>query len=245
MYQERVYRNKIKNNEDLIAFNVTELESDMLILADANLETIAKEAVRKVRLEITKYINQRPEFLHSLKPIKYDQSAARIIREMIEYSSIFNVGPMATVAGAVSQYVGNALLKHSKEVIIENGGDLFVNTHKERVLSIFTEDIVLKDKLKIIVGQESQIGICTSSGKLGHSKSFGNSDAVVVKAKNSIVADAAATAFANQVKNNGDIKKVLLSAKKNEFVEGVVIVIDGKLGVWGNIRFMEEKRNAY
>ena len=45
------------------------------------------------------------------------------------------------------------------------------------------------------------MGICTSSGTVGHSLSFGKADAVCVKAKSVSLADAAATAIGNMVKS--------------------------------------------
>lgn len=237
MYQERVYREKIVNQQGLVSFNIIEFESDILVLAGKELKKEAKEFLISIRSQITDYISIRPEFHFSMRPIKYDREAPQIVKEMIKTSSLFNVGPMATVAGAVSQFLGSYLLNYTDEVIIENGGDLYIKTARKLKFNIYTQDEIFKDNLNLLIEESKPLGICTSSGKLGHSKSYGKSDAVVIKAKSAIIADAAATAYANKVKNSKDIKRVLLEAKRSRLVDGILVIIDGELGAWGEIEF--------
>ena len=89
------------------------------------------------------------------------------------------VGPMAAVAGAIAEFVGEELLAYSPEVIIENGGDIYIKSLKKRVVGIYAGNSPLTGKIGLeIEGKETPIGICTSSGTVGHSLSFGRADAV-------------------------------------------------------------------
>ena len=82
----------------------------------------------------------------------------------------------------------------TENLIIENGGDLYIKTKNLRVVSIYAGENKFKDHLKIkISAEDSPIGICTSSGKLGHSLSFGKADAVTILSKDAFLADAVAT----------------------------------------------------
>jgi hypothetical protein len=159
---------------------------------------------------------------------------------MHEAGRACNVGPMAAVAGAISQFLGKELLKITDEVIIENGGDIFIKTKKPRKVAIFSGGAKWKNKLilKIEPGQ-TPLGICTSSGKVGHSLSFGKADAVVIIAMSAILADAVATATANMIQSARDIPKAIRYCKKIKGLKGVVIVKGGSLGIWGNVQLEE------
>ena len=129
MYQPRIYRH-ICQPEDLISFLVAIKETDLFILAEKNLSTQAKKAAQSSRNVIEKYIKQNPSFLTNLAPIPYDPLAPPIIASMIRAAQKTNVGPMAAVAGAIAEFVGHELLKYSSQVIIENGGDIFLKSSK-------------------------------------------------------------------------------------------------------------------
>ena len=238
MFQPRVYRDQM-NVKGLNRYHINVDESDLLIFANRlDVENTKKYLIR-CREEINKAIQIDQSFYESYKPIESNPKYSKIAKDMISASKHFNVGPMAAVAGAISLYLGRNIKKYNDDVIIENGGDLYINVKSKRYINIFTKDIVYKDKLNIVIRDKSEVSICTSSSKLGHSKSFGNSDAVVIKAKNAVFADAAATAFGNKVKNKDDIEAVLFEAKKNRYIQGIVIIIDGVMGVWGDIEFRE------
>jgi ApbE superfamily uncharacterized protein (UPF0280 family) len=152
----------------------------------------------------------------------------------------FNVGPMASVAGAIAQFVGNELSAFSPEIIIENGGDIFLKSRKDRVVGIYAGKSPLSGRFGLeIEGKETPLGICTSSGTVGHSLSFGRADAAVVVAESALVADAAATAVGNRVSTTGDIDSGLEYARKSKLLKGAVIIKDDKMGIWGDIRICE------
>jgi ApbE superfamily uncharacterized protein (UPF0280 family) len=132
---------------------------------------------------------------------------------------------------------GEELLEYSADIIIENGGDIYVRSTQDRIIGIYAGDSPLSGKLGIeITPKETPCGICTSSGTVGHSLSFGKADAVTILARSAIVADAVATACGNIVQNPGDIEKGLDLVTKAGDVTGAVIIIGDRVGVCGAVR---------
>ncbi len=240
VYQERTYRSNILKN-NLILFNVTVGESDLFISADANLHDVALASLHKYRSYIETYIASHPDFLTSLVPVQCDYFAPAIIRDMMAAALHSNVGPMAAVAGGLADYIGRDLLTYSRNVIIENGGDIFINCLNDTRVGIFAGDSPLRDKITMIIRKgEAPVGVCTSSGTVGHSMSFGKADAVCVKARSASQADAAATAICNLVKSKRDINRALQTGMNIDNVFGILIIIGDHLGVMGNIELTEE-----
>ncbi|MCX7912758.1 MAG: UPF0280 family protein, partial [Dehalococcoidales bacterium] len=136
LYQPRTYRNWVDGN-DLIGFTVVEQETDLFIRATSNLQKKARRLVLKYRGQIEQYARNSYEFLTSLVPVEVPKNSPRIVREMGEASRKAGVGPMAAVAGAIAEYVGRELLPLSSEVIVENGGDIFMKVDRKRVIGIF------------------------------------------------------------------------------------------------------------
>jgi len=90
-----------------------------------------------------------------------------------------------------------------------------------------------------IPAEDTPIGVCTSSGKIGHSLSFGRADAVVVLSRDAALADAAATAVGNAVKTGDEIEKGIHLARRIPGVLGVVIVVDDRIGAWGKVQLVK------
>jgi uncharacterized protein len=235
MYEERVYRDLVKT-DDLVKFEVIVKETDLLVRAKSDLFRETRESVLKHRRQIEAYIEVNPEFQRSLIPLKEDPYAPEIVREMIRTSRLAQVGPMAAVAGAMAESVSKDLLKLSEEVVVENGGDIYLAISRERTIGIFAGDSPLSLKIGIVIGPEdSPLGVCTSSGTVGPSISFGKADAVCILSKSAALADAAATAVGNIVREKNDIELGLERGKEIEGVLGTLIIVGEKMGVWGNV----------
>ena len=144
---------------------------------------------------------------------------------------------MAAVAGTVAEYVGKDLLKFSSEVIVENGGDIFVKTKRIKKIGIFAGKSAYTGKLALEI-PAGIWGVCTSSGTVGPSLSFGRADAAVVVCNSAILADAWATRLGNMVKTSDDIEKILNFVKDKPEIKGVVLILGEKIGVWGNIKLV-------
>ncbi len=239
VFKPRSYRQWVKN-DDLVYFEVSEKETDLGISADKNLERQAREAILNYRSDIERYIRSDPSFFSSLEPLEVMEDAPEIVRVMAEASEKAVVGPMASVAGAMAEFVGRELLAFSGEVIVENGGDIFLRASKPRTLGIFAgEESPFTGKLAIEVPpSEEGLGLCTSSGTVSHSLSFGRSDAVLVMARGAALADAMATSVGNILKTPEYIQMALDRAKSVDGVLGVVAIIGDKFGTWGNIKLI-------
>jgi hypothetical protein len=236
VYEPRTYRNLVKGR-DLVAFTAQVKETDLYIRAWRNLAKEAIDAITEVRSPLEDYIATHPRFQTSLKPVKIEADAPPIVQEMAAAAHKAGVGPMAAVAGAIAEAVGRKLLQFSPEVIVENGGDIFLSVRSTRLVAIYAGGSPLSYKLGIEVSPEgTPLGVCTSSGTVGHSLSFGLADAVTVLSRSTALADAAATAIGNLVKTGDDIPKGLDAGKRIEGVEGIVIIAGAEMGVWGDVK---------
>jgi len=239
MYEPRTYRHWVKGR-DLVAFNVTFKETDLYVRASKNLKTKTRKLVLKHREALERYIERNPPFLTSLEPLAVGDDAPLIVKSMAESARKAGVGPMASVAGAIAEFVGTELLAFSPEVIIENGGDIFMKSLSNRVISIFAGKSPLTGNIGLeIEPEETPLGICTSSGTVGHSLSYGQADAVVVLSQSAPLADAAATAIANLIKQPDDIPAGIELAESIDGLKGVLIIKDDKVGVWGEVKICQ------
>ncbi|OGP88899.1 MAG: thiamine biosynthesis protein ApbE [Deltaproteobacteria bacterium RBG_16_48_10] len=239
MYEERTYRNLVKT-EDLVNFEVIVKETDLLVRAERDLSKETRESILKYRHQLESYIARHPGFAESLVPLGEDPYAPEIVKEMIHVSTLAHVGPLASVAGAMAEFVSRDLLEISKQVIVENGGDIYLATSRERVIGIYAGASPLSLKLGIVIPPEdSPLGVCTSSGTVGPSLSFGKADAVCILSKSAALADAAATTVGNVVRDKREIEQGLEKGKEVEGVLGTLIVVGDRMGVWGNIRLMQ------
>jgi ApbE superfamily uncharacterized protein (UPF0280 family) len=237
-YQERTYRSLV-NDDRLRSFRVAVKETDLLVRSKKLLEKEARDLVLKYRLPLERYIEDHPEFLHCLVPFAKDRFAPPIVRTMIEAGRKAGVGPMAAVAGAIAEYVGKDLLSLTDEVIVENGGDIFINAASPLIVAVYAGESPLSNKLGIrITCSGDPLGVCTSSGTVGHSLSFGKADAVVVISDSAALADAAATSIGNKVTGKRDVAATIDFGKEIEGVQGIVVVIDDELGVWGKMELI-------
>jgi ApbE superfamily uncharacterized protein (UPF0280 family) len=239
-YRIRTYRQSIiLHNDNLIKTNIIVRETDLLICSDTDVAKVALDSVHRLRANIEAYIQSHPAFYESLVPVSFDEFAPDIIREMMRASGLAGVGPMAAVAGAIAEGVGKDILATASDVIIENGGDIFLRMHKDMVVDIFSGKSPLNGKISIKVGKkEMPMGICTSSGTVGHSLSFGIADACCVKSRSTALADAAATAIGNLVRSKKGVIHALEEGIKIEGVLGILIIIDDQMGAIGDIEVM-------
>ena len=230
--------------EGLASFTVRLKETDLHIQADGDFAEAAEASVVESRLQIENYIAGKPLFASSLHPLEPDTTAPPLIQEMLKAGSCAGVGPMAAVAGAVAEFVGRRLLHEgAKEVIVENGGDVFLLRSSPSTIAIFAGTSPLSYRVGIELPGERPMGVCTSSGTVGHSLSFGTADSVTVIASSTSLADAVATRLGNEVgkgrASEGNINNVLVKGRTFEGVEGIVIICDTLMGAVGNVKLVQ------
>ena len=234
VYEIRFYRDWVQGT-GLCSFEVTERASDLMVRAERDLEREARELLAVARAEIETEIARNPVFATSLAPVAMPPSPGAVVRAMIAAGRAYAVGPMAAVAGAVAQAVGQGLLQWSQEVIVENGGDIFLQMNRPVELGLYAgEDSPFSSTLRLRVEPEGKaLGVCTSSGTVGHSLSFGRADAVVAVAADAALADAAATAIANRVQCGDDLERVLNEEKERGLLDGLLAIIGKQIGAFG------------
>ena len=238
-YEPRFYRDWV-NAKDLHILRIADKETDLQILANKKIDRdFVKQRMQEYRFAIENYISRDRRFLTALKPLAVELNASAIIQEMSKAAQKANVGPMAAVAGAIAQFLGKDLLsKGYKDVIVENGGDIFLKTTKTRLIGLYAGRGKLWNKLKLkIKPSDTPLGICTSSGTIGHSLSFGSADSVIILSPNACLADAVATAVANLVKTKQDLQRSVDFAKSIGGITGAAIIFKNNLISWGKIKF--------
>lgn len=240
MYEERLYRQNM--GKDLDYFTLSVKETDLWIalskgFTNEALKLELKKYIIKERIKINEYILLDPQFGASLIAYKVKNDAPEIIKKMSDFSFCANVGPMAGVAGAFSLLVGNFLKsKGIPEIIVENGGDIFVYGKKNLTVGVYAGSSVFSNKINLEISiEEKGLGICSSSASFGHSLSFGKADLVTIISKDVVLADLFATAVCNKVKSKEDIGKIINDLKNNKEILAAMIIMEDKLGVFGNI----------
>ena len=238
-YTERAYRKRV-NSRDLVSFHVVVKETDLWVSADQNLEKETRDLVLNQRHQLENYIGTHPDFLTTLKPYPKDSYATPIVKEMIETTGALGVGPMASVAGAMAQYVGHGLVKWTDQVIIENGGDIFLKTKRSVTVSIFAGESPLSGKIGVMIPQEKMpLGICASSGTIGHSLSLGSTDIVCIISPSAVLADGAATALGNRIRDKKDLERIAEWTDEIEGVSGGLAIVKDKVAAWGEMELVK------
>ncbi len=236
-YTERTYRKCVRSH--LQSSRVTVQETDLNIYTPETADQAAKEAVIEHRGYLEAYIRSHPYFIRALDPLPTDPLAPGIVREMILAGQKAQVGPMAAVAGAMAEQVGRALLHRFDEVIVENGGDIFLRTDQPLTVGIFAGSSPLSMRVGIQIDPDGGcMGVCTSSGTVGHSLSMGRADAVCVISDRCALADAAATAIGNRVEQPGDIQRGIEWGRGIDGVDGVVVIVGDQIGGWGKVELV-------
>lgn len=239
MYEERTYRGKVRA-DGLVPFPVVVKETDLFILADSDLSALALEVVIRHRHQLESYIASHPEFLTSLVPVELRVGAPEVAVRMARACVPANVGPMAAVAGAFAEVVGEALLAESSQAIVENGGDIFIKSASERVVALYAGDSPLSGRVGLnIKPEDTPIGVCTSSGRVGHSLSLGRAHAACIISKSTPLADAAATAVGNVVMGPADAERGIERAREIAGVLGAVVIAGDRMAAWGQVELVK------
>ena len=207
-------------------------ETIATVITDKDFIEIVIEEIKKRREDLKECIKNNPDFLKSFSPIPISGDAPEIVKKMTYATAKVNVGPMASVAGAIGYYVVMRILKEGGDhIIFDNGGDITMFINKPVTIGIYTGEKTTNRfgiKFKTL---DKIISICTSSGKIGHSFSFGKADAVTVISSDPFLADATATAMCNKV-IKADKKRIMrnISSYIIDGIEGIMVIMDQLIG---------------
>ena len=237
-----VYRTYRRNLPGLYCFRVSVGETDLWVEASWDCKREIEGSVRRLRIQLRDFIDRNPAFRTTLKPWDPKRTVGNtpeIAAVMIEAASKADVGPMASVAGAIAGLLGKELAREGETLIIENGGDIFLASPSERIIGIFAGASPFSQKIGLRIRPALfPLGVCTSAGTVGPSLSFGKADAVVVLAPEPALADAAATAIGNRVRSAADLEKAAAWARTIPGLLGILIIIGPALTAWGEIEIL-------
>lgn len=235
---DRTLYRSLLSAPDLVRFQVRVRETDVLVLAESDMREVVLDLVLTHRDRLERHIGAHPEFSSALAPVEVADTAPRVARIMAEAAGAAGVGPMAAVAGAICEVVAEDLGGRSRNLIIENGGDVYLASTRERIVGIYSGESRVAVGLRVRA-ERTPLGICTSSGRIGHSLSFGDAAAATVVAGSCALADAAATAVGNVVRGADGLRRGLRAARRIPGVRGAVVIRDGELGAWGDVELTE------
>ena len=239
-YRERSYRSRFSNDERRW-FCVKFLESDLWIGVDngsyrASMEADTYAMLVELRRSMDAYLLMDPQYKAALTPYDAGLEAPTILKDMSKVSHKTGIGPMSAVAGAVALNVAEFLKsKYSvKEVIVENGGDIYAEAHSDMDIAVFAGQSPLSEKIGLhIPAADFPLGICTSSGTVGPSLSLGRADAVMIVCHDVLLADSYATAMANRIKTVNDLQSVIDRIQNIPEILGAIAVKDDRMAICG------------
>ncbi len=235
-YKERSYRSRF-SNDGRRWFCVKFLESDLWIGVDsgsyhASMEDKVYAFLVDLRRQMDAYLLMDPQYKTALTPYDAGLEAPTILKEMSRVSHKTGIGPMSAVAGAVAKHVADFL--GTKEVIVENGGDIYASVAEDMDISVFAGQSPLSEKVGLhIPAAAFPCGICTSSGTVGPSLSLGRADAMMIVCRDVLLADSYATAMANRIKTVNDLQPVIEQIQNIPEILGALAVKDDRLAVTG------------
>lgn len=239
-YKERRYRGQFAA-EGRRSFCVKFLESDLWIGVDngsysPSMEDDALQLIVDLRRAMDAHIMLEPDFRTSLVPYRVAECAHPVMKHMSDVSFRTGIGPMSAVAGAFAEHVAVHLREKygCQEVIVENGGDIYADSSSDMDISVFAGESQLSNRVGFhIPAGEFPLGICSSSGTVGPSLSFGRADAVMIVCKDALLADSYATAFANRIKTVDDLQPVIDLIAAHSDILAAIAIKDDRMAMCG------------
>jgi len=213
-------------------------ETAVTILAEERFIPLAERTILLAREGIERFIIFDPMFKDTLEPYSEPADAPAIVKRMCEAGRAASVGPMAAVAGAISETAVQAMVEEgARHAVVDNGGDIALFLSEPIDVGIYTLNPRFAGLGFRVDRLNELFGICTSSGVIGPSISFGKAEAAVVIAKNVALADACATLLGNMTTSDDDrvLQMGLDAVVSVEGVEGAMVIIGEKLAIKGAV----------
>ncbi|TCK04537.1 UPF0280 family protein [Phorcysia thermohydrogeniphila] len=236
--EKRFYRALIKR-PGFKSFEVIAGESDVWISVPEKsfrpeLPSLLLDCLVSLRTQLLAFGKENPEFLTSLTPVKVPLLAPSIVKKMAEAAKRIGVGPMAGVAGAINYFLGKKLKELGiTEFMIENGGDVYVSSSRSVTLALITGVPKLDGKLGVSL-PAGEWGVCTSSSKIGHSLSLGNTTIATAICKDPVISDCAATFLGNSRTEEEFIERT----DRLKEVEGALGLLNDRFVIRGRVELV-------
>ena len=239
-YRNRTYRHAFRGDRWL-GFVVKHKETDIWVGVNPDsyvpeMQDCVRQTLTSLRREVDLYIDKSPFFARTLRPYQPESTAPSVVKRMAEAAARADVGPMAAVAGAFAEHVALCLKAEFGvgEVMVENGGDIYADVKAPIDVSVFAGESPLSGRVGMCIpAEETPLGICTSSGTVGPSLSFGRADAVMIVSKDPLLADAFATSYGNRIHTPADFEPVIRDIQQQESILSALIVKDEEMAIVG------------
>ncbi len=212
-------------------------QSHATLLAEERFLGLAERTWVTAYRQVEGYAALHPRFSAALEPLPVDMAAPPLVRRMAAAAALAGVGPMAAVAGAIAQTVVEELVRAGcRHVIVDNGGDVVLRLEQPVTVGVFTGPAQVRDIALRCEPRPGIFSVCTSSGTIGHSLSFGRADAATVIAASGFLADAFATALGNRVGGGGEqeMERAIRQTLSDD-VEGLLVVAGARIGMGGRL----------
>jgi ApbE superfamily uncharacterized protein (UPF0280 family) len=198
------------------------------------------DLVNELRGQIKAWIRLQPEFRTSLAPVPVPAGAPEIVRRMAVGAELAGVGPFAAVAGAVAHMVAESFAGRFPDLIVENGGDIYIYSRRERIVGLLPNPQGALIGVRILP-EDCPVSLCASSAHIGPSLSLGKGDLAVVRATDGALADACATALCNMLREAGDVDRAVRRAEDMQKigVQGVFLQCAERIGIWGKMELAD------
>jgi ApbE superfamily uncharacterized protein (UPF0280 family) len=206
---------------------------------------IAKKEIKERRKDLERFVRWHPYFLITLESYQVEETEIgdgsdkipEMVRIMIESAEKFGIGPMSAVAGTLAEFAVEAMRDAGATyAMVDNGGDVALISDREMLVGIYAGESPFSNKIAFKLKPSSApVGICTSSGTVGHSISFGHADAATVISNSASLSDAAATALCNSATGAESISMAFHSINHVGGIEGALVIYKDKLATWGRI----------
>jgi ApbE superfamily uncharacterized protein (UPF0280 family) len=236
----RSYRGRCRPARGEIAFQVVVEQTDLWVVAESDLSRTVHALVNECRGLLSAYIAWHPDFLTSLQPVEVEPGAPEIVQAMARAGQACGVGPMAAVAGAIAQWVAQRCVEKSSNLLVENGGDLFLCSTRERVIGLLVDPTQNMGLGLRLTPPDFPCSLCSSSATIGHSLSLGRGNLLVTRSRDAALADAAATALNNLVAGPQDLGLVMDQARRlaDKGLDGVFAQCGEEVGIWGKMELV-------
>lgn len=219
-------------------------ETAATIAAEGRFVEAAVDAIKAARREVERQVRRDPFFLATLEPCTPADAAPTVAR-MCAAAALAGVGPMAAVAGAVAQAGLEAMVAQGcTHGWVDNGGDVALVLDTPVTMEVFHEPGARTAFGLRLEPAECMFGVCTSSGRLGHSISLGDADVTVAIADSAVLADALATAIGNRVRGRESLAACFDPFKGVPGMVGGLAMFDGEVAVHGRLPELVEVEHS-
>ncbi len=206
------------------------------VICDPRYFEAAERSLRRSRTLLENDLLMDPVFGETHHPHVPLPGACGLAVRMAGEAAKAGVGPMAAVAGAFAEACLLDMVRAgAEEAIVDNGGDIAFLIRRTVRVGIYAGASKVRNLAFELEPRPGPFGICTSSGTVGPSFSYGRADAAVVVSPNPVLADAAATALGNRVKREDDLGTCFEFMESMQDIEGALVILGDKAALWGKL----------